>query len=590
MTSKASAGAGSVVEAATAQQPFQADACGWPVAANERSDFLHRIRFFPSEVASWRKVTVDYVRERGRLFTAAVGTPEHVRDRLDRTISRLREIARIATVLYGPPTAPVEESMCSGSERVLIRLSPWRELGFVPGSSSESRKLLVRLIPPNLRQVLSRSLERHALEVCHRTSPNCASCDLRNFCHNYRTAESERMAISKAPTFIDLFSGAGGLSEGFVRAGYRPVLAMDLDDQALETYRYNHPAVPEDRVLARDISQLKKGALREIVGATPLDVLIGAPPCQGFSHAGFRSKAGVTGYKLAQDERNFLFEHVVAAAAELQPRLVLLENVPGMQSARRKGLSYLETASQMLKRDAGYQTTIWRLNASAFGVPQDRVRYFLIGSREDRLPDRPVEDYQDIYRQDFDLDALPPVTLEDATFDLPSRTAGDGTAIDAWEGARVPGSRHRRYLKKFALVNNSRLLFNHTVRFHNERDLELYALLRPGEDSVHAIERYGRKDLMRYRSDVFDDKYARLRGDRPSKTIVSHLAKDGNSYIHPSQTRSISLREAARIQSFHDGYVFCGSPSDQWVQVGNSVPPVMGEALARSYLRVLNRS
>src|SRR6185295_15583801 len=149
--------------------------------------------------------------------------------------------------------------------------------------------------------------------------------------------------------------------------------------------------------------------------------------------------------------------------------------------------------------------------------------------------------------------------------------------------------RHRRYLKKFSLVNESRLLFNHTVRYHNERDLELYALLRPGEDSVHAIERYGRTDLMRYRSDVFDDKYARLRGDRPSKTIVSHLAKDGNSYIHPSQARSISLREAARIQSFHDGYVFCGSPSDQWVQVGNAVPPMLGEALARSYLQVLNR-
>jgi DNA (cytosine-5)-methyltransferase 1 len=397
------------------------------------------------------------------------------------------------------------------------------------------------------------------------------------------------MAASGAPTFVDLFAGAGGISEGFVRAGYRPLLAMDLDEQALNTYRHNHPGVPDDRVLAHDISELRKGALRGLIGRTPVDVLIGAPPCQGFSHAGSRSKSVVTGYKLAQDERNFLFEHVVAAAAELKPRLVLLENVPGMQSARKESLSYMETATQMLSRDAGYRTTIWRLNASAFGVAQDRVRYFLVGSREDRLPDRPVEDYQDIYRQDFDLDALPPVTLDEAIFDLPPRTAADGTVIDVWEGAHVPGPRHRRYLKKFALVNESRLLFNHTVRYHNERDLELYALLRPGEDSVHAIERYGRKDLMRYRRDVFDDKYARLRADRPCKTVVSHLAKDGNSYIHPSQTRSLSLREAARAQSFHDGYVFCGSPSDQWVQVGNAVPPVLGEALARSYLQVLNR-
>jgi DNA (cytosine-5)-methyltransferase 1 len=132
-------------------------------------------------------------------------------------------------------------------------------------------------------------------------------------------------------------------------------------------------------------------------------------------------------------------------------------------------------------------------------------------------------------------------------------------------------------------------VYNHAVRYHNPRDLELYSLLRPGEDSVHAIERHGRADLMRYRQDVFDDKYARLRPDRPSKTIVSHLAKDGNSYIHPEQVRSISIREAARLQSFRDDFAFCGSPSNQWVQVGNAVPPVLAEFIARSFLRVLGR-
>jgi DNA (cytosine-5)-methyltransferase 1 len=127
------------------------------------------------------------------------------------------------------------------------------------------------------------------------------------------------------------------------------------------------------------------------------------------------------------------------------------------------------------------------------------------------------------------------------------------------------------------------------VRYNNARDLELYALLRPGEDSIHALERYGRADLMRYRRDVFDDKYARMRGDRPSKTIVSHLAKDGNGYIHPTQVRSISIREACRVQSFHDGYAFCGSPSDQWVQIGNAVPPVLAETIARSFARLLGK-
>jgi DNA (cytosine-5)-methyltransferase 1 len=150
--------------------------------------------------------------------------------------------------------------------------------------------------------------------------------------------------------------------------------------------------------------------------------------------------------------------------------------------------------------------------------------------------------------------------------------------------------RFRRYLGKFNIYKPLPLLFQHTVRYHNPRDLELYALLRPGEDSVHVLEQHGRTDLMRYRRDVFDDKYARLRGDRPSKTIVAHLAKDGNGYIHPTQVRSLSLREAARVQSFHDGYIFCGSPSDQWIQLGNAVPPVLAEAIARSFQRALERS
>jgi len=180
--------------------------------------------------------------------------------------------------------------------------------------------------------------------------------------------------------------------------------------------------------------------------------------------------------------------------------------------------------------------------------------------------------------------------LGEAVFDLPSRNAGEGAAIDLWPAQAATDPRLRRYLSKFGVLRPSRFLFQHTVRYHNPRDLELYAMLRPGEDSIHFLEQHGRTDLMRYRKDVFDDKYARLRADRPCKTIVAHLAKDGNGYVHPTQVRSISLREGARVQSFHDGYVFCGSPSDQWVQLGNAVPPVMAEAVARSFRRTLERS
>jgi DNA (cytosine-5)-methyltransferase 1 len=317
-----------------------------------------------------------------------------------------------------------------------------------------------------------------------------------------------------------------------------------------------------------------------------VDVLLGAPPCQGFSHVGFRSKRSRTGYRLARDRRNFLWKHMVQAALELRARLVVMENVPGMNFApRRQNLSFMETARRELERRGRYHARIWRLNAAAFGVPQDRVRYFLIAWRDADVPAEPRGEYKDIHRPDHDVDALPAIRLDEAILDLPSR------AVDLLEEPTTAGNdpRLRRYLDKYSLRRESALIYNHHVRYHNERDLELYGLLRPGEDSVHVIERHDREDLMRYRRDVFDDKYHKLRPDRPSKTIVAHLAKDGNGYVHPYQDRSITVREAARLQSFHDGYVFCGAPSDQWVQVGNAVPPLLAEAIARTLLPLLRR-
>jgi DNA (cytosine-5)-methyltransferase 1 len=476
--------------------------------------------------------------------------------------------------------------------RVLARLGPYRELGLELGGldHKQLQAVLADLIPPNLRYSLHVNLLVHGREVCKSPRPLCERCELRNFCSTFRASEVRRVARSQAPTAVDLFAGAGGLSEGFKRAGFRVLLALDQDPIARRTYWLNHPEIPDERLLGCDVRELDLKTLRKLIGGKRPDVLIGAPPCQGFSHAGFRSKGTRTGYRVAGDQRNFLFEYMVAAALELKPSLFLMENVPGMQSARQENLSFLEIAARQLQQKGRYQTAILKLNASAFGVPQDRIRYFLVASRLRSLPEPPQQEYQDIHRTDFDIDALPPITLDEAIFDLPTREAGTGQGVERWDrSAQASDPRYRRYVAKFGLLRDSRLLFNHTVRYHNPRDLELYALLRPGEDSIHALERYGRHDLMRYRRDVFDDKYARLRGDRPSKTIVSHLAKDGNGYIHPRQVRSISIREACRVQSFHDGYAFCGSPSDQWIQVGNAVPPVLAETIARSFARLLGR-
>jgi DNA (cytosine-5)-methyltransferase 1 len=473
--------------------------------------------------------------------------------------------------------------------RVLCRLEPFRELGLVLGGMDHKQlqSVLADLVPPNLRYSLHVNLISHGREICRAQKPLCSECDLKGFCHTYRATESARVQALGRPRIGDLFTGAGGLSEGFERAGFEVAFALDMDPVALRTYRMNHPAVPDDHVVCGDIRAVEQGGFRRLAGRRRLDILIGAPPCQGFSHVGHRSKSSLTGYKLTGDDRNYLYEEFARASLELRPRLLLMENVPGMSSAKKGDLSFLDACARALGSQ-GYQTAVWRLNALAFGVPQDRVRYFLAAAKDGPMPRQPAEAYLDPRAKDFDERALPPVTFDEATFDLPPRAAGEGEAVAAWSGrGDVAGGTYRRYLAKFGLLSSSRLIFNHTVRYHNERDLELYALLRPGEDSIHVLERYKRADLMRYRSDVFDDKYARIRGDRACKTIVAHLAKDGNGYIHPSQVRSITLREAARIQSFRDDYMFCGSGSDQWVQLGNAVPPVMAEAIARSFMAAL---
>jgi DNA (cytosine-5)-methyltransferase 1 len=514
-------------------------------------------------------------------------------DQLERFLCSLPEISRksaYCVMMYalGRQVFPVDTHV----GRVLSRIGPYRELG-LSLAGLDHKKLQARLadvVPSNLRYALHVNLVAHGRATCRAARPLCGQCEIRNFCATYRRREAARVAHEAGPTAIDLFCGSGGLSEGFRRAGVRVVAALDSDPLSIRTYWLNHPEVPEGRILNADIARLRRGELRRLAGRRRIDILLGAPPCQGFSHVGFRSKRASTGYRLADDRRNLLWKEVVKAALELRPRLVVMENVPGMSSAQhRENLSYLQAASKDLKR-LGFSTRIWRLNAAAFGVPQFRQRHFLVGCRDGEVPEAPRGEHIDILGRDLDVDALPAVRLEEAIFDLPPQDAGTGTAVDVREGpAAVEDARLRRYLGKHGLVRSGPVIYNHFVRYHNERDLELYRLLRPGEDSVHAIERHGREDLMRYRRDVFDDKYHKLRPDSPSKTIVAHLAKDGNGYVHPRQNRSITVREAARLQSFHDHYVFCGSPSDQWVQVGNAVPPLLAEAIARTLLPLVRR-
>jgi len=473
--------------------------------------------------------------------------------------------------------------------RVLSRLDPFLDLD-ISLAGLDHKKLqsrLADLIPPPLRFSLHVNLIEHGRSTCLPRKPRCERCELSSFCQRFRSEKCELMATSTAPVAIDLFSGAGGLSEGLGQAGFRVGLAVDMDPVAMRTYRHNHPSVPDDRILCTDASAIDGREFRRLMKGTRVDLVAGSPPCQGFSSTGMRSKIAKTGYRAEKDRRNWLFEVMVAATEALKPRFVLLENVPGMGSARSGKRTFMEIAADRFE-EAGYHSTIWKLNAASFGVPQDRIRSFLIGWNGKISPAPPEEEYQNWRSTGFDPDALPPITLSEAIGDLPPLEAGEGEPIVPWDEDRIGERTWRRYLGKFGVGRRGPIIYNHTVRPNNERDLELFATLRPGEDSVHAIERHGRADLMRYRTDAFDDKYARLRGDLPSRTIVSHLSKDGNGFIHPDQVRSISVREAARLQSFRDDFVFCGTASDQYHQVGNAVPPLLARELGRRLLEMIN--
>jgi len=475
--------------------------------------------------------------------------------------------------------------------RCLKRMGPYREMG-LDMSAMDHKKLQVVLddiVPPNLRYSLHVNLVCHGRKICRAGRPACGDCDLARFCNHGRQARVTAGEQSRAPTFVDLLCGAGGLSAGFQRAGFRPILAVDSDPVALRTYRLNHPELPENRVICREVEDMGEKEWRDLAGGQEPEVLLGAPPCQGFSTVGNRSKVTRTGKRMIEDQRNYLFRAMGHAARALRPAVVVMENVPGMRSARKHGESFMMAARSMFV-ELGFLALEepWTLRAEAHGVAQVRERCFLLAWHGTACPVIPEARYRSIDGRSEHIDALPPVMLDTAIGDLPALEADSGEAVGVFPESMLQEDTDTfKYLSKFGLPGMGRVLYNHTSRFNNEDDLGLYGMLRPGEDSVHALVRHGAHGKMKYRADVFDDKYARLRPDLPCKTIVAHLAKDGNGFIHPTQIRSITQREAARIQSFDDEFVFAGSPSDQWKQIGNAVPPVLAEALARSVLAVL---
>ena len=359
---------------------------------------------------------------------------------------------------------------------------------------------------------------------------------------------------------IDLFCGAGGLSEGFRQAGYHVLAANDFFDAAGETFAATHP---EAKFLPGPIQQYAADDFLKAAGleAGELDVLVGGPPCQGFSV--YNHQRGL------HDERSSLYQEYLRIVAGLRPNWIVLENVTGMTSAG--GGAAVKAILDGLE-DLGYSVEAKILRAEEYGVPQERRRIVFIGNRIGL----PIEFPSPTHGPGL----LPFTTVEDAISDLPRLINGggdDGIAIFASEARSAFQSELRggsngvrnHAAAKLASVNLERL--KHIPQGGSWRDIPV-DLLPAG------MKRAKRSDHTK--------RYGRLSWTGMASTILTKCDPHWGAYFHPDQNRTVTVREAARLQSFPDFFQFKGSRTEQYVQVGNAVPPLLGRAIAQRIFEV----
>lgn len=404
--------------------------------------------------------------------------------------------------------------------------------------------------------------------------------------------------------YIDLFAGAGGLSEGFIREGFNPVAHIEMNKEASDTLKTRlafHYLNENNRInlyysyLKNEITrnQLWSNIPEEIMGSVinteitkstidqnflsidehlssaKVDVIIGGPPCQAYSLVGrSRDPNGMTG-----DKRNFLFRHYAEFLIRYKPKCFVFENVLGLLTAGNQ--QYLNEMLALFA-DIGYSTDHKVLNAEEYGVLQRRRRVIIIGRKGKSKFEFPrPETINNPWEIKKDLFA-----------DLPFLVPGQETKI----------ARYTKTINEYQQTTESRngiaYTTQHITRNHNERDLEIYSI---------AIDKWlNNKERLKYNdlpkrlqthnnTESFLDRFKVVDPYSHSHTVVAHIAKDGHYYIYPDlqQIRSISVREAARIQSFPDDYFFEGGRTAAFKQIGNAVPPLMAQAIAKTIAQLL---
>ena len=432
--------------------------------------------------------------------------------------------------------------------------------GFSPLQHKKAQEELVKKIPPKLSYTLHVNMVQHGRKVCTKL-PKCNSCSIRKFCKSFRG--NARKGRKGHYSVVDLFCGAGGLSTGFSRRGFKLLFAIDNSSEAIDTFRLNHPELSEDNIFLGDIGGLIGKRLNSVVLNNRVDVVVGGPPCQGFSLAGARIRSSINGVRYLDDARNHLYKEFARIVKKLAPKIFIMENVIGFLSAK-DGFYRQAIYHEFNKERPRYLIQELRIDASEFGVPQARHRLWFVGVKIDRKGSKKSSQVLDAITKQLEREKEDPPTLLKTIQDLPFIGPGGGGEV----------------IHQVLHKGNEKLVFNHLARKHHPRDLKLFKLLQPGERGYEAVYKYGRPDLMPFRTDIFKDKYRKLRGDMISPTIVAHLEKDAHMFIHPEIPRGLTVRESARLQTFPDDYIFLGSFGQQFRQVGNAVPPLLSLKLA----------
>ena len=341
------------------------------------------------------------------------------------------------------------------------------------------------------------------------------------------------------PRVIDLFAGVGGLSLGFEKKGFEVVLANEYDASIAASYIANHK---NTKMIVGDITSLD---LEDTFGkmAGKVDVVIGGPPCQGFSQKGQR--------KTIHDERNFLFKYYVSVVELVKPKYFVMENVPNLLTVEG---GYFRHEIEELFNKLGYSLEYGVLNASDYGVPQNRRRAVIIGKLGGDAPKLPIPQGNK-------------VTIWDAISDLAYLESGEGSEEQEY---KFPAeSDYEKMLRA-----DSSILFNHIATKHSPLALERLALIPPNAGREVLPEEHLTKS-------IYSGTWTRMKKDEISVTITTRFdTPSSGKFTHPFLNRAITVREAARIQSFPDDFHFVGNKGSQMKQVGNAVPPLLAAAIA----------